>query len=491
MGTIQRQGLINIIIVYIGVVLGFVNAVIIQPHFMKQEDVGLARIIFNFSGFLTPFLLVGSSNMCLKYFPVFRDREKKHHGFLGFMLLITLTGIVLVGLVLFLIKGWIIDAYKDESAQFVHYFGLTFLLGAIMSLTIAMNIYSSSLFRTTFPSLLNDIWVRILYIGVTLIYAFGLISLDAFVWGILLAYFSQLLFLFIYVYSIDRPGLRIDWPFVKSVGLRSILRFCFLIMLSAMSTLSMKFLDGIMIGAYLPLKFVAIFTTGAFIAQFIETPINPVERIAGARIAHAFRDNNMHEIKEIYYRSVRYLFLLGGFLVVCVITGIHDFLLLISHEYSGAANVTIILSIGSIINMATGVNSPILQNSANYIWGTIFLFILLVLSVVLNMLFIPRFGIEGAAIATGLASALYNILKFIYIWKKFGLQPYDIRTLKTIVVIGIALVVGLLVSVNDNPLLSLALKGISIAAVYAAATFFLNIIPEFHDVILKKVFRKR
>lgn len=34
-------------------------------------------------------------------------------------------------------------------------------------------------------------------------------------------------------------------------------------------------------------------------------------------------------------------------------------------EFAAAAGVTIILSIGSIVNMATGVNSPIIINSQN------------------------------------------------------------------------------------------------------------------------------
>src|SRR6185436_13616181 len=192
-------------------------------------------------------------------------------------------------------------------------------------------------------------------------------------------------------------------------------------------------------------SFSGVFMLGMFMAQFIETPLYSIERIAGAKISHAFSINNMEEIKQIYYRSVRILFLFGGFLAICIITNIHDFLKLLQPDFNDAAGVTIILSIGSIINMATGVNSPIIINSSKYVWGVIFLSILLVISVILNMLFIPKFGIEGAAIATGVASTLYNLMKFIYIWKKFGLQPYDMRTVKTIIVIGTALLVGIFI----------------------------------------------
>src|SRR6185295_12421771 len=105
----------------------------------------------------------------------------------------------------------------------------------------------------------------------------------------------------------------------------------------------------------------------------------------------------------------------------------------------------VLMSIGSVINMATGINNPIISTSSRYAWSLVFLIFLLVGSVILNILFIPRYGIEGAAIATGLSSTLYNLMKFIYIWKKFDMQPYDLSSLKTLFVIGIALGAGLLI----------------------------------------------
>jgi O-antigen/teichoic acid export membrane protein len=42
---------------------------------------------------------------------------------------------------------------------------------------------------------------------------------------------------------------------------------------------------------------------------------------------------------------------------------------------------------------------------------------------------IPSYGIIGAAWATCISSFLYNAFKYVYIWVRFKLQPFDKRTI--------------------------------------------------------------
>jgi len=489
LGTIQKQGLINTIIIYVGVALGFLSRILIQPHWLTTSEIGLAGLLISFSALLTTFLLLGASNMCVKYFPLFKNEQKRHHGFLGFVLLFPMLGILMGGVLLYFMRAWLIKSYSEHSPLFTEYFDFAFPLAAIMTFAISLNAYCNSLQKTTFPSFLNDILVRIVLVIGTIAYGVGWIHLDFFVLSIAIAYGTQLLLLIVYICIVDRPGLKVDWSFVKSIGISGVFRYTFLLTLTALTSLSLKSLDNMMIGSYLGENFSGIFMIGMFMAQFIETPLYSIERIASAKIAQAFAVNNLEEIKEIYYRSVRVLFLFGGFLAVCVITNIHDFLSLMKPEFAAAAGVTIILSIGSIVNMATGVNSPIIINSSKYIWGVFFLSILLVVSVFLNMFLIPIYKIEGAAIATGIASTLYNFMKFIYIWKKFGMQPYAMHTVKTIVIIGTALVVGFFMAVPENPWLAIAYRGLLITLLFISLSLYFKIVPEYHHLV-KKIFTR-
>jgi len=50
---------------------------------------------------------------------------------------------------------------------------------------------------------------------------------------------------------------------------------------------------------------------------------------------------------------------------------------------------------------------------------------LIVLSVLFNYLWIPVYGIEGAAFATLLAFLIYNLLRCILLWFKFQFLPFS------------------------------------------------------------------
>lgn len=491
MGTIQKQGLINTFIIYIGVALGFVNQMVVQTHMLTTEEIGLWRVMINFGALLTTFLLLGASTTSVKYFAAFRDAKSGHHGFLGLILLIVSVGILIGGCIFYSISGWIKHAYEAESALFVDYFYWEFPLAIVMTISICLNSYSNSLLKTTFPSFLNDILVRILLIGFTVAYFFKIIGFDFFIASIFITYFCQLLLLVIYIYWIDTPSLRIDWTFFKKAGGKPLVRFSLLMALTGLSSVSLKFLDSVMIGAYMPLQLVGIYAVGAFIAVFIETPLSSLERVAAVKIAHGFEANNRQEIKDIYYSSVRVLFLAGGFLGVCVITNIHDFLSLFPAEFMQAAGVTIIISVGSMINMATGINSPIIINSEYYKWNIVFLLFLLISTILLNVLLIPLYGMEGAAFGTGLASTLYNMMKFFFIWRKFSLQPYDMRTAKILLVILLAFLAAYFVPVPANPFFAIAERGIIIALIFAGLTYSLRIIPEYNHILTGKFLRRK
>lgn len=99
------------------------------------------------------------------------------------------------------------------------------------------------------------------------------------------------------------------------------------------------------------------------------------------------------------------------------------------------------------------------------------------------MFLIPIYEIEGAAIATGIASTLYNFMKFIYIWKKFGMQPYAMHTVKTIVIIGTALFVGIFMAFPENPWLAIACRGLLITLLFISLSLYFKIVPEYHHLV--------
>jgi O-antigen/teichoic acid export membrane protein len=141
-----------------------------------------------------------------------------------------------------------------------------------------------------------------------------------------------------------------------------------------------------------------------------------------------------------------------------------------------------------IVDMGTGVNGQIIGTS-NF-WRFEFLtgLILLLLIVPLNYYLIPKIGIIGAGISNFTAYTIYNIIRLVFLWKKFNMQPFSVKTLWAILMAPAlyAIVYFALQHVHGWP--GILCKGILFSSMFVAAALYLNLTPDAAPVIttLKK-----
>jgi O-antigen/teichoic acid export membrane protein len=486
LSSIKKQGIQNAIITYTGVGIGFISLLFIQPNLLKPEELGLTRILIAAASLIATILPLGVSTVTTKFFPYFRNKEKKHYGYFGFMLLFPLLGAILCGALVLSFKNSIISQYTQQSFLFTRFFDLLLPFSIIIGLNITLNAYCASLFKTTIISFFEGIFSRLLFIILIVVYYLKLIDLIQFMNLFVLSYLLQTISMTMYIYSVDTPSLKIDLSYLKSIGVLKMVKFGLLLTLASFSSISLKHLDTIMIGKYMSLDYVGIFAVSAYIALVIEIPLSSLERITHAKVAQAWANKDVPSIQRIYYQSVKYLMLGGGLLMVGIIANIHDLLGLLPEAYHQGATVAIIACVGGFLNIATGVNTSILFTSDKYLYGTYLLFLLLILAVILNIILIPIYGIEGAALATALSSVIYNVLKYLIILKKFKMQPYDTSSLKILLVIAIAFMASYFLPSMNNAIISMIMKSTVIIAVYGGLTYVLKIVPEFHKYIRLK-----
>ena len=180
------------------------------------------------------------------------------------------------------------------------------------------------------------------------------------------------------------------------------------------------------------------------------------------------------------------MFLVGGFLFVNVNINIRDLLAFLPEGYSDAWHVVLILSIAALYNMATGLNAPILFNSDKYKYGAFFLISLAVVVVVLQNVLIPLFGLNGAALATALASFFYNTMLFVYVKKQFNLMPFGKGNLRVLMLVIILTTIGFLLPSLENKVWSIAYKSIIVSSLYIITVYKMSIAPELHQFIPAK-----
>lgn len=489
MGVIKRQGIKNTIITYIGIIIGAVNIIFIQPKLLSPEELGLTRLLYDFAYIIGLAVPLGLPNIIVKYFPFFKDPEKKHHGFAGFVLLIFLIGFVISVSILLIFKPGITDLYKEDSGLFVRYFNFVFPFMFIISAITVTTAYCQSLFKSTVPSFLNDIFLRLGVIVVTILYFNKLISLDVYIYLFIGLYGIELILIMMYILLVDRISFIPNRELFRTHSPKAMLKFGLLLCLASFASIGVRKIDALFLGS-LSLGLVAVYTTAVFISSFIEVPLGALERISHTKIADNFAKGNMLEIEKIYKDSVKYLLLIGGFLFIGInaCTGYVYEIAKLPDAYQSCLYVVYIVSFGSLINISTGINSALIFYSKYYILGTVLLVATLAITVVLNILLIPVYGIYGAAFASAIGSFIYNAMKFLFIYRKFKFQPY---TLNSVYIVGLIILCSIvsffLPEITSVPLLNLLIKGTIVSGIYIFSIYKLDIAPDIFRMILGRL----
>ncbi len=483
MGVIQRQGIKNTITTYLGIAIGFISLIVIQPQFLTKEELGLTRILYSFSMLMAMFVPLGIGNATTKYFPLFKDGNKNHHGYLAFMLLFPALGFVVTAVVLWLLKDFIVGQYVKESPLFTEYFYYVFPLTFILALISCLNVYCYANYKSTIPAFLNDVVARLLVIAVITTYFLKWITLQQFIACYVFLYGLQLLLLLAYIFQFDKPKFKIDIPYFREKKFLQLVNYGLLLWFAGVASIGLKYLDSIMLGKYLPLSFVGIYTIAAFIPTVIEAPLTALEKIAASRIAFAWAEDNRKDILEIYRKSSLYMLALGGLLFTGININIVYLLSFLPEGYQQGASVVLIISFGTLINMITGANAPILFNSDKYRWGAFFLIALALVSVVLQMVFIPLLGLNGAAIATVACYVLYNVFMSAVVWKFYHLHPFDKKMLVIVAAMLLCFGISYLLPSIENKIIDMIYRSVIVTVIYLMMIYRFKVLEEFHHLL--------
>lgn len=486
MGVIKRQSVKNFFTSYIGVLLGFVNIMFIQPRFLSGEELGLTRVLYSFALLVASLVPLGTGNMTTRFFPEFRNEEKRHHGYFGFLMLATLTGFAVVSTVLFLMKDFFIGKYIATSPLFANYFEWVFPLTLILAFAQQLNIYCYSLYKSTVPAFFNDVLTRVGVIVLISLYFLKLFSFQTYVWLFVGVYGLQCIGLVLYILYEEKPSLKIDWKFFKGRGWNRLLGYAMVLWLAALSATGLKELATVLLGTMVQLDLVAVYVISAFIPTLIEVPLNALDRIATFKIATAWKENNLEEIRTVYHRSSHYLFLIGGLLFLLINCNATALLSLLPEKYRHTELLIMILSIGTLLNMASGLNGQIIFTSGRYFYAAAVLVFSVAVNFILQLILIPAMGITGAALATALAGITINVIYTWIVWRLFRMFPFDGNVITHVFFIA-GMYFGMqILPPLENLFFDLVIRSLIISATFAFWIYKFNLMPEVMEFFGKK-----
>jgi len=483
LGVIFRQSIQNTIISYIGVALGFVITIWMYPNILTPEQYGLTRVLLSLAMVSTQLGSLGIKNTIIRFFPFFRDEEENHHGFLFLALIVPLTGFLLLGLGLYVFRPQITQYFVERSELLVDYYWFILPLAFSILFFHVITKFVQALYDTVLSSFLMDVAVRVLTALLLIIYLMGWVTFYQFVILFVLNYGIVLLILFVYMLWTSSASLIPDFDFLDRSLIQKMMNYSLFSFFGGIASIIVSNIDIIMLSSLAGLDDTGIYAIAFYIGSAITITRQSIYKISSPVIADAFKEQNFDLIEQIYKRSSLNQVLAGGLLFCGVIASLYNLMDILPKEYSGGAMVIVIIGLANMFDMVTGINGAIILNSKHYRFDLYSTVLLIIITVILNYLLIPIYGIVGAAIGTGTAIIIYNTLKLFYVWLRFSMQPFQWKML-LIVFIGIlSLIIAYIIPHPANNYLDILLRSVVVTLTYVLPLWAMNISEELNQLI--------
>lgn len=436
MGLVQKDALRTMMISYVGILIGALNKGILFLIILSPTQIGLVNLIISIGTLFAQLANFGTVYVTWKFFPFLKNEEKKHHGFLPFVLLIVGAGIILYTGLYILFRDQIQQGYIKKSPMFLDYYYWILPIGISYALFIVLETYLRSLYKNIIAVFAYEVVLRVATAVILALRWMDLISFELFVGLHSLLYIIPTLILVFYLRRLNEFQVGISMIQIPKRFKKIIFYFSSFSYINTLGGVWVSSLDVLMIAQLVGLKGAGIFATVVFVAGVLQVPFKSILRVSAPLVSDFWKHREMDKMKELYTKvsSVSLVIGLSMFLLVWVNI---DFLFSFKPEYSEGIWVFFFIMMGRLVDMYFGLNGPIFSTSKKYRYDIFFTVFLIVAVYLLNYWLIPIWGIVGAAISTSIALFVYNIGRLLFVWFAYKLHPFH---WKQFVVIGLGII---------------------------------------------------
>lgn len=478
MGVVINQSFKNLITTYIGFGIGAVNTLFLFTYFLEQQYYGLVSFLLSAANLFWPFMAFGVHSTLVKFFSFYKEQGEKDR-LLNLVLVLPLMVSVLVGIAGVFGYEMLLDYFSDSNTLVQPYIWLIFVISFSTAYFEVFFAWSKVFFRSVFGNLMKEVFHRLCISLLLFAVYFDLISVHWFIHGVAIVFVLRMLAMAIFSFSLYTPKFSVRFPHNISI----VLKYSSLILLAASVSMVLLDLDKVMIEYFLPIENVAIYGIAIYIATVISVPQKAMHQITHPLTAQMLNLKDKKGLEDLYKKSSVNLLIVSSLIFILIITNVNQLYQLIPEEYELSIMVILLISLVKLYDNFLGNNNSILFNSDYYRLVLVVGVFLAILAFVLNLIFIPAFGIEGAAIASFLAFAVYNSSKLYLVYKKFGLLPFSPKTWQ-IFTITLLFVAGFYFwEISLHPVLGIGIKAVLTTVLFVWVAYRLNFSDETRSLI--------
>ena len=424
MGIVAKQSARNSLILITGVMLGAVNTMFVLPKAFEgfEEGWGLLRIMTAWGTILAQVLALGTPGAILRFLPSAENPRREASMLTTLCLLpaivLSVTGLISAFasddllLVLDAKSGWLLEG---RVGAFV------FMAAAYLAMMLLRSVLMHRL-RTVVITFVQEVWLKGSYLTLAVIYLQGWMPFETFFKWFLYSYAAAVFMMLAEAWSarvtLAKPDFKRDVAPLMEYGMFSFL--------SGGARVVAKNLDFVMVGALLGLAVVPRYTFAFFIATVVSMPLRAMSPILHSLTSKAVQAEGPEQCGPELRQSARVQLTVTAALLVAILAGMPALDLALPELYRGLKWVVVAVGMAFVAEASGGTAAPILQFSSRYKLSLPINVGLVLMTVASNYLFMSwmGWGIEGAALATGLTGVWNMGWRTSLMWRLFRIHPF-------------------------------------------------------------------
>jgi O-antigen/teichoic acid export membrane protein len=484
MSGIRKQAITSSILVYAGTLIGALNTYFFISYFTK-EQYGLTRLFSDVGQNFYIFSTLGAIPVLYKFYPYYKDNlEDKKNDLLGRTFLISGMGFILVTIGAIVFEPLVVQKFSKNASLFVAYYFWVIPFSFGLLFFSILESYSWVLQKTVISNFLRETGLRICILILVLLYIGQLISFYTFMVLFAMTYIVIAVALMAYFIKTKKVNLTLTKSRVTKKYAKKIWSMQGLIFGGIIITTLGQTIDGLIISSLLGLDLAGVYTLALYMSNLIQVPQRSISTIATGVLARNWKDKNFAEITRIYQRSSINMLIISLFIFGNIWLNITDGLTVVGvfDKYGAGIPLVFIFGIIRVIDGGTGVNAQIIATSTFWRFEFISGIVMLALRIPLTYIFVKQYGIIGSAYSDLISLTVYNFIRYEFLRRKYGMQPFSSKTFYVIVLCLLAFGVAYYAGYGLLGWPAIFLRSIVFSGIIATGVFFFQLTPDARQV---------
>jgi len=367
------------------------------------------------------FARLGSGKSILRFLPEYEEKPVLRNSVLGLAYLTALIASIVMGAVLFFVAPFITQYTLDNPLLT----GVFRILAIVLPFNTLSNL-TNSVFRgierleyQIFVSNIVSPITRILFIGVALLLGYsllGVISAIAIAGVVVLG----VALLVLVTRTSLQPGLNRSYE-----QSQEFYNFSLPLTLKDLGSFLYNRVDILMVGFFLAESSVGIYKIAIVISTMLVIPLGAFNQLFPPVASRLYSNREMAELESVYSIVTRWTFTVALLPALGAILFRTEVLAIFGEEFTAGGLVLVLFAFAQLTNCAVGPSGFVLMMTDHQYLNLANQWTLGVLNAVLNYVFILKFGLIGAAVATASVLAGINVLRVVEVWCTERLFPYS------------------------------------------------------------------